>query len=137
MSSPFFLYTPTASKQNQSTSIYLNTHSHTPTVEQNHQVQVDDSADAASNVAGVQVRGMGGWMDGWVGGWMDGWTNGLGGVCARLRYTRIHSNKYAHTIHQPHNQNYHHLQDLAAGDVHVLKYRVVRPLLLSEDVELI
>lgn len=28
-------------------------------------------------------------------------------------------------------------QDLAAGDVHVLKYRVVRPLLLSEEVELI
>jgi hypothetical protein len=28
-------------------------------------------------------------------------------------------------------------QDLREGDVHVLRYRVVRPLILREDVELI
>lgn len=65
----------------------------------------------------------------------------------------VHPRRVAHTHHQPvpskgprpptrlppnpPQKPYHPPQDLAAGDVHVLKYRVVRPLLLSEDVELI
>ena len=63
-------------------------------------------------------------------------------VCVGPRVA-AHVHTHGHTSKNPTDQ-YHPIptiqpttQDLAAGDVHVLKYRVVRPLLLSEDVELI
>ena len=98
------------------------------------QVQVDDSSEAASNIAGVQVR--------------EGEREkNRGGTQGKMKNDRQRGHRPDGAIDggvwcQAHTYSLTtririHPQDLAAGDVHVLKYRVVRPLVLNEDVELI